>query len=347
MADNTNTESTDELNVGALLAAPHLSITAPEPNAASPSFPTQSGNAPSLLPAPELNRVQQAAPLHRRSALQTARRMLQLWRLYAKMDVLWIARDLKMFIFWSLVESLLSVGAVMGMLLLAERFSGIGVWTKMQVVFLLGYTATSSGLVDTFFNFNVAFISRRIGRGQMDHVLVQPQPLWLTLMTEGFCPLSGAVTMLPGIALLAWALPRLSMSVSPAWALAFLLNLAASTTVSMAFQFIWGSLAFWEPRAAEEVSSTTARLLRLLKPYPLEGLGAGLTGSLLTLLPVGFLGWYPCRALLGIESHAWSMAVTPIVAVLFTALAAAIFRKGLQHYGRTGSQRYLRHGHRC
>jgi ABC-2 type transport system permease protein len=114
----------------------------------------------------------------------------------------------------------------------------------------------------------------------------------------------------------------------------------------MAFQFLWGSLAFWAPRAAEEINSSTSRLLRELKPYPLDGLAPVLTGGLLGVLPSGFLGWFPSRALLGLDGRPLSLFITPIAAVGFILIAAAIFQKGLRHYGRTGSQRYLSFGHR-
>jgi ABC-2 type transport system permease protein len=262
------------------------------------------------------------------------------------MDVLWVTRDLKTFVSWAGSDTLLNVGGLLGMLLLAERFAGIGAWSKIQVLFLLSFAAVSGGLIDTFFNYNVAFISRRIGRGQMDHVLIQPQPIWMALLTEGFCPLSGAVVMVPGLLLMAWVLPRLGSHLGPGWYAALLVNLAASAAINMAFQFLWGSLAFWAPRAAEEINSSTSRLLRQLKSYPLDGLAPGLMGSLLGFLPVGFLGWFPSRALLGLDTRPLSLVMTPIAAIGFVLIAAAVFQKGLRHYGSTGSQRYLQFGHR-
>jgi len=107
------------------------------------------------------------------------------------MEFLIMTRDLKTFLSWTVADGLLNIAAVSGMLLLAQRFAGIGPWTKYQVIFLLGYGAFTDGLVGTFFNYNVSFISRRIGRGQFDHTLIQPQPIWMSLLTEGFSPPSG------------------------------------------------------------------------------------------------------------------------------------------------------------
>jgi ABC-type uncharacterized transport system permease subunit len=94
------------------------------------------------------------------------------------------------------------------------------------------------------------------------------------------------------------------------------------------------------------VSSTALRALDQLKSFPLDSAGVGLVGGLLTFLPAGFVGWYPCRALLGFDSRPADAFATPAAALVFAGLATLAFRKGLRHYGRTGSQRYLSFGHR-
>jgi ABC-2 type transport system permease protein len=166
------------------------------------------------------------------------------------------------------------------------------------------------------------------------------------LLTEGFMPFSGSALLLPGFGLLLWAACRLALSVSPAWLALLALNLAASGVVVLSFSFLWGSLAFWAPRGAEEISSSSVRLANQLKSFPLDGLGPGLTVGLMSVLPVGFVAWYPSRALLGIDRSGWSSGVTPLAAVLLAALAIAVFRQGMKAYARTGSQRYSSFGHR-
>jgi ABC-2 type transport system permease protein len=279
-------------------------------------------------------------------AWRLLKRLFRLWALYARMDLLWVLRDMRMFLMWTVTDSMVNVAAVMGMWLLAERFDGIGHWSKLQVLFMLGYGTVSTGLLETFFGFNVGFISRRLGRGQLDHTLVQPQPIWLSLLTDGFVPFAGSAFLLPGVVLLAWAAAALRIAVTPGWLAALVINLLASMVVTLSFQFLWGSLAFWSPRAAEEINSSTLRLVTQLKSFPLDGLGALVKGGLLTALPVGFVAWYPCRALLGLRAGPWSLWGTSLAALVFAALAYAMFQAGLKHYGRTGSQRYLGWGHR-
>jgi ABC-2 type transport system permease protein len=274
------------------------------------------------------------------------RRILRLWKLYALLDFTFLMSDLKLALTWYISDGVVNLASVTATLLLADRFAGIGAWSRYQVVFMLGYATIVSGLMNMLFGYNVLMISRRLGRGQLDHTLIQPQPIWLSLLTEGFMPFSGSPMLLPGIGLLLWSASKLSLAITPGWLALLALNLAASSVVVLAFCFLWGSLAFWAPRAAEEISSSSLRLLYQLKAFPLDGLGHILLSGMLTVLPVGFVAWYPCRALLGLDPSDWARWITPLAAVIFAIATSWIFMKGMRYYGSTGSQRYSSLGHR-
>jgi ABC-type uncharacterized transport system permease subunit len=79
---------------------------------------------------------------------------------------------------------------------------------------------------------------------------------------------------------------------------------------------------------------------------PLDGRPAGALAGLLAFVPAGFVAWYPSRVLLGLAIGPWDWLVPPLAALLFVGLGAGIFARGLDHYGRTGSSRYLTWGHR-
>jgi ABC-2 type transport system permease protein len=276
----------------------------------------------------------------------TLRRLWRLWGAAAYLDLMFMTRSPRQLLGYTLSDAVLSVAAAMATLLLAERFEGIGAWTTAQVVFMLGYATVASGLVGMLFGYNVLFISRRLGRGQLDHTLVQPLPLWMSLLTEGFTPFSGSAEIVPGLVLMLLAADGLSLTPSPAWLALLALNLLASAAVVWSFSYFWGSLAYWAPRAAEEISSSAMRMMGQLRSFPLDGAPPPLAGGLLTLLPAGLVAWYPCRALLGVDSSPYGAVVTPAAATLLFALSLYAFRKGVKHYGRTGSQRYSDFGHR-
>ncbi len=266
------------------------------------------------------------------------------WRVQAHLDFMWMTKDLRFFLINVVADVILNLAGVTAVFLLAERFGGIGHWSRDQVIFMLGYAALVRGFLDVGFSYNVLHISRRIGRGQLDHLLVQPQPLWMGLLTEGFMPFSGCWSLLTGIGITAWAISQFGTGFPVQWWLWFAANLLASCTVALAFSFLWGALAFWAPLAAEEISSRAVNFLYQLKAFPLDGLSAVVLTGMLSVLPVGFVAWYPCRQLLGIAApQLWH---TPLVALLLTLAAVNVFKKGMEHYAETGSQRYIAWGHR-
>ncbi len=284
------------------------------------------------------------------------RRIARLLALYARMDLLLLTRDPLMTAGWAITDLVINLASVSGLLLLAQRFAGIGTWSRPSFVFMLGYASLVEGLVATLFGYNVSHISRRIGRGQLDHSLLQPQPLWIVLLTEGFSPAFGAPALLPGTLLLIWGwrmLPQAPWAAfrsmghgcgALAWSGLFVLDMASSVVVVMAFQYGWGSLAFWSPRASEELNTSTHDLLSTLKSFPLNAMSPILRFGLLSIIPAGFVGWAPVAGLLQI-GHIWFL-ITPAAALISAAAAAIVFKAGLKHYGKTGSQRYSAFGHR-
>jgi ABC-type uncharacterized transport system permease subunit len=276
----------------------------------------------------------------------TLRRLLRLWRVQAYLDLLFLTQDARRAGTFVVSDMVITVATFAATLLVAERFGGIGDWGKHQVAFMLGYGLIVHGLLDVLFGYNVKFISRRIGRGQLDHTLLRPHSVATALLTEGFMPFSGFSALVPGLALMAWAAGELALAATPGRLALLLLQIVASGAAVLSFHFIWGTLAFWAPRGAEELSSSTNRMLDQLRQFPLDGVGPAVRSGLMTVLPVGFAAWYPCRALLGLEGSGAALALTPLAGLLFVGLATFAFRRGLAHYAQTGSSRYSDFGHR-
>ena len=99
--------------------------------------------------------------------------------------------------------------------------------------------------------------------------------------------------------------------------------------------------------AFEEISSTVIDdLTGVLANYPLSIMPGALRVALLTVAPVGLLGWFPACALLGKPPMGLPALYPLAVAIILWILAVWALRKGLRHYGKTGSNRYNTLGHR-
>ena len=264
----------------------------------------------------------------------------------AKLDLLFLTRSFREFMVYMISDTVTNFANVSGTLLLSAKFNGIGRWNTTQIVFMLSYALVVGGIMETLFNYNISHISRRIGRGQLDHSLIQPRPLWVSLFTEGFMPFYAFMTLMPSLALFVWAVANSGINLSISWIFFLLLNLFGSVLLTMSFSYLWGSLAFWAQREAEEICSPLMGMFVELRPFPLDGLASHILGTLVLLFPVGMTAWYPARALLGLDKNPMALFMTPFVALAFALCATFVFLKGYAHYLKTGSGRYVSSGHR-
>lgn len=273
--------------------------------------------------------------------------LLRLLGTYGKMDLMWFLRDTKYCILQIVTHIVTAGAAIAGVFVLASRFGGIGGLTQDQLLFMLGYTMLGDGVFSLFFvGYNAGQISRTIGRGQLDHCMIQPVPLWMQLVTGGFSPVSGSSILICGIGLTIYAIGRLELAVTFGWFLLLILSVLASVIVFLACVYLVSCVAFWAPVAAEESASLVHEMFGSLKRYPLGGIGLHWQAVFCSVLPVGVTGWFPSLWLLG-ESHAPGLPVwTFMMASAFGLMAALVFSKGMKHYATDGSPRYSSFGHR-
>lgn len=245
---------------------------------------------------------------------------------------------------WVLGELIIAVSGVTAPLMIVSTFGAIGPWDSSSLQLLVGIALCGRGLASIFSGSQVMMISRKIARGQLDHQLIQPMPLWKSLASEGFSPFDLAVTFLLGVAVLANAAVNLDVPLSLTWTGALAANVIASALVFIEMQYLWGALAFWVPQGAEEITMTTAAVAGQVAAYPLGGVTAPVLAAFVTVVPVGFMGWFPATALL--FGPWWAVWVSPLFAILFGVVTIHVFKRGLKRYAQLGIARYSDFGHR-
>lgn len=272
--------------------------------------------------------------------------LFRLWGVYARLDLHWLTQDTKYCVLTIFSDLLSNLSSVLGVFLLAVRFGGVGGLSADEVLFMLGFYNIVSGLFNLFFlGNNVGNISRRIGRGQLDHMLIQPLPLTVQLLSEGFLPFSGSGVLLGGIAVTVIAAVRLSLPFSLPWLGLLLLMAFSALFIWVGLAYLVSVSAFYHPAGSEEISSVAIDALATLGGYPLGGLSGWLQALLVVVFPAGCLAWLPAMILLG-RSPFGAAALLPLLAFFICGIAAVLFQKGMKHYGKFGSQRYRSMGHR-
>ena len=274
------------------------------------------------------------------------RDFFRLLALSAKMDLASLLRDTSTVLFEIFTDIITSTSAIMGVFLLAWRFDGIGGMCRYEVLFMLAFATVISGLYMIFFGNNNGHISRRIGRGQFEHMLAQPRSLFVQLATDGFYPFSCGSTLIFGVITMVIAVANLGLALSLWWLLAVVGYLLASLAIVVGFMYLAGCLAFYAPVQAEEISSHVFSAFEHIGRFPLSGMPRYLKLPLLTLAPSGLLAWFPTLALLGRPPLYWSPVYPLVFATILWIVTLYYFRKGLRYYAKTGINRYTDFGRR-
>ncbi len=275
------------------------------------------------------------------------KRLLKLYALYTKMDLAWIFRD-KTFASLAIMADITSnLSAVTGVFLLAWRFDGIGGMNKYEVLFMLAYSTIITGIFQTFYSgCNVGHISRVIGRGQLEHMFIQPLPIPVQLCTSGFIPFSGSSNLVSGLIIMAVSVSHLGIALPWWWVISLIGNLIVTMALILGQSYLASSLTFYAPVQAEEISGYVIDSFGYISTFPLSGMPLYLQLPLITVIPTGLLAWFPTLALFGkapLRLPAWYPF---LFAVILWGITAYFFRKGMKYYVKKGINRYHPMGHR-
>jgi len=274
----------------------------------------------------------------------TIRRIIKLFIISAKLDLAWLMRDTKFALAGISASIISNIATVSGVFLISMRFNGIGGMNSDEVLFMMAYSTLITGIFILFGSGNNIHISRIIGRGQLEHLFIQPLPLRIQLLTSGFMPFTGGSNFIIGVIMMIVAVRRLNLQISLWWLALLMVYLLTTMVVIIARSYLVSSMAFYSPVAAEEISNTAIEGTWFLSTFPLSGMPLFIQVPLLTILPEGIMAWFPSLCLLG--KPPFTMYYPMIYALLISLIASLIFRKGLNHYVRRGSNRYVPYGFR-
>lgn len=269
-------------------------------------------------------------------------RLVRLWGLYAKMDLAWLLRDRTTAILALLADITTSLSGVGGIFLLAWRFDGIGGMGRYEVLFMLAYATLIAGVFNMFCAGNNGHVSRKIGRGQFEHMFIQPMSLPLQLASEGFNPFTGGSGLVSGAALMVIAVSGLEAALPWWWVLSLIFNLFTTLAIILGLMYLASSLTFYAPVQAEEITSFIYDGLGHIGNFPLSGMPVYLQITLITAFPAGLMAWFPTMVMLG-RAPAW---YPPLFAIVLWIIAVYFFKKGMKYYVERGINRYVNWGHR-
>lgn len=270
--------------------------------------------------------------------------LLKSLKIYAKMDGLWMLRDTKYCIL-QIVADIISVSAtIIAMIILSIQFNGLGGLTHYQTMLMFGIATNVQGLYNLFFaNYNNGMVSRIIGRGQIEHYMVQPVPIWIQIATRGFAPFSANSQFLISLVLIVYSMKELRILTVFMLMIVMLISILSTVTMTSVI-YIISTIAFYSPSAGEEISQPILALFVNTSYFPIVKMNVFFRVLYVFIFPIGSIAWLPTKMI--VEKDKIIIIIFIIIPLVLLGLANVTFRKGLDYYAKKGAGRYSSFGHR-
>lgn len=224
------------------------------------------------------------------------------------------------------------------LLVIFSNLDAFGGFTLAQIGVLYGLSGICLGVADLLLG-NVELLGRRVRDGSFDLMLVRPVRPVVQMAADRF-QLRRLGRLVQATAVLSWALSTAGIDWTPA-RVAVLVLAAGSGSVIFCSLFVLGGAFQVYAADAAEVANAFTYGGNTLTQYPLSIYPADLVKAVTFLVPLAFVNWYPVLFVLGVSDPfglpQWLQVASPLVAVLFAAVAWLGWRTAIRHYRSTGS----------
>lgn len=258
---------------------------------------------------------------------------------YVRISRMWVRASLE----YPLSFTLLTLGGVfstgidfLGIWVMFSHLTTYGGFGLREMGFLYGTSSMGIGLADLVVG-NVERVGQQIRMGRLDSMMTRPVPLLVQVCADQFA-LRRISRVAQALVVLGWA--SWTVDWTPMRALVLLTMILSGAVIFFGLFVTFSSIQFWTTDASEFANAFTYGGATVLQ-YPLTVFPREIALGLTFLLPLAFVNWYPSLYILGrselSDLPAWVQFVSPVAALVMTAVTALVWRAGVRHYSSTGS----------
>lgn len=223
-------------------------------------------------------------------------------------------------------------------LVLFSSVEALGGFSLGEVAFLYGGSALCLGVADLLLG-NVERLGLRIRTGTFDTMLVRPVSVYVQMCADDFA-LRRLGRIAQAGAVFGWSVTSLRLDWTLAKVAMIPYLLAFGSAIFLAVFTLGAAVQFWTADSSELANSFTyggSTLAQFpMTIYPTEAVKA-----LTFIVPITFVNWYPSLFILGRDDPLGLPAAVqfaaPLAAAVLGALAAVVWRTGVNRYRSTGS----------
>lgn len=239
--------------------------------------------------------------------------------------------------FWllSVAQFLFSIGSLVSIFMLFERFSSLKGWSLWEVALCFCLSQVSFSIAEMFTRgfdrFSVTVI-----RGEFDRVLLRPRNIILQILCSQF-EFSRIGRLISGLLALFLVLAQSNFEWTVLKAMTLVLTIIGGTALFSAIFVFGATLCFFSTQSLEFINIFTDGGREFTK-YPVDIYPKPLRLALTIIIPYALMNYYPLLYLTGrVASSAIGYALAPLLCFLFFIPALIFFSRGAKKYLSTGS----------
>ncbi|MFI1890194.1 ABC transporter permease [Streptomyces jumonjinensis] len=221
---------------------------------------------------------------------------------------------------------------------LLTRFPGLDTWTAGEVMLIASVRLLGHSVYVVAFD-NLMQVPYLLRQGRFDTFMIRPRPVLFQVLTNSVS-INALGDLLVAVSLFTAAQMKLDLTWSVGKVLFLLLALAGAVLLEAAIHLAVSSLAFITA-ASESLGLWIEDLMANFGNYPIDIFPKLIRASLVFVLPVAFLGYFPAAVILGKTGDAYASPVlafaSPLAGFLAFALAYVLWGKALKRYQSNGT----------
>jgi ABC-2 type transport system permease protein len=235
-------------------------------------------------------------------------------------------------------SSVATVIEFLGVLVIFSRVPAIAGWSLYEVALLYALAETSFATAELIGSALDDF-QNRVRQGTFDRVLTRPRGAFFQVLADELA-LRRIGRVAQGVLVLAVAVRGANVAWTPDKVVALVVALVSGIAIFFCIFVLAAAVCFWtvEGKEATHVFSYGGVTLA---DYPLEVYTEWLRRFVTFILPLAFVSYYPALYLLdrpdALGMPEWVRLLSPVAAVMMSALAWLGWSRGVRHYQSTGS----------
>ncbi len=238
------------------------------------------------------------------------------------------------FILLTLSSSLNTLASILGVIILLNKFGNIDGWQLSEIIFVMGVAYFGYSITEMFGR-GLDMFHNQVKKGLLDRILVRPRNITLQVLCSDFEPYKIG-RLIESIAMLIYGIVKINVDWGLYKVFVVIAMILGSVILFFSILVLKASFSFWTIEGMEFMNIISDGG-RDVASYPISIYRKWFANLFTYVIPFGCVNYFPLLYLLNKDNAPFWYGLTPLVTIIFMAVAFGVWKYGLTQYKSTGS----------